>query len=484
MKKVLSLAACSALVLGFAATASAVHVEAPAETSAVVAKGGLVTIDGAVRHRGFSRTHTLAKDKDGSTSGYDTRVRLGVTAQTSDAITGRILLENGSGSGDTNPWGESTITNLFAGGEKKGTLEILEAWIQYQPANYGVKVGHMPLALGKNLFFDHTGSGDDAIVGYINPTDATHVAALTIKFAESFGNRADTIALENLFGADLDGDGGTGTANNIVTGTPGPGQANSLSALGGMDDSDDIDGYVLLATHKISDALKLGGNYTYLHNSAVGMAFQNLGLTLDGKVGGFSYGLDGEFQFGDLIDVPGYTVGVEGMAFQGTAGMDLNGVALGALVGYGTGHDINSTSNDTDAFINFLTDTRYQSTMVGYIHAVPGAFNGGKNSGLSNLTLVQLSAAGKTTCPMTGKDLSLKARANYLQLSEEVVTNGDDDLGFELEGFADWKLGNGLVYGIEAAYLWAGDGWDMTPGNGIDETEDGYYLRHRLELQF
>ena len=79
-------------------------------------------------------------------------------------------------------------------------------------------------------------------------------------------------------------------------------------------------------------------------------------------------------------------------------------------------------------------------------------------------------------------------RANYMKLNEEAAAtaaagNPNDDLGFELELFATWKLGGGLVYGVEAAYLWAGDAW-ATNATAYNNEEDGFFLRHRLELKF
>ncbi len=483
MKKVLSLAACSALVMGFATAASAAHVEAPAETSAVVAKGGLVTIDGSLRMRGFSTTRALQTNADGSMAGYDTRARLGFKVQTSDAVSGYLRLENGRDTGDAEGWGLGTnntsagvagapAQTLFNGGEKLDGLEILEAWINYKPGNWGVKVGHMPLALGNKLFFDHTGSGDDAIVAYTQMGN-THIAGLIIKFAEGLNPRG----------------------------------------LAGATHTDEIDGYVGLVTHKVSDALSLGANWTNLHigqavtagtsgiANASAASFNNIGITIDGKAAGFTYGLDIEYQFGDMLtDINGDNQldDAGGYALMGKIGMDMDGWKLGALIGYGSGDD-NARDNDADQFVNFLTDTRYQSTMVGYRQAIPtlgaGGANlsaavggNGRNTGLANMMLFQLSAATSTTCPLTGKPVDLKFRANYMKLNEEAAAtaaagNPNDDLGFELEAFATWKLGGGLVYGVEAAYLWAGDAWATNAGAWNNE-EDGFFLRHRLELKF
>jgi len=464
MKKILSLAACSAMVLGFAATASAVHIEAPAETSTVVAKGALVTIDGSIRFRGAAETKELLDDFDGTNSNYDGRIRLGVHAQASDAISGYMLLSSGNNHDDTYTWGEDhgllgSLTNggnmhssVFDGGEgwaqmSDGGLSILEAWINYNPGVWGVKVGHMPLSLGNKLFFDHTQYGDDAIVAYMSPSEATHLGALTIKVAE------DPI----------------------------------MSGLA----TDDLDAYVVFATQKISDALNLGANYTLLSVGSAtanaltgvdsGANLSNLGLTVDGIIGGLSYGLDGEIQFGDALAPNGAGNDFQtakGYALRGTASMDLGGMKVGALVGFGSGDD-NSNDDDSKEFYNFLSDVYYDTLIVGYRQAVPGEST---NSGLSNLLLVQLNGALATKCPLTGKDLNLKATGSYMKLNKEAVSGGDKDVGFELDLLADWQLGNGLVYGVEAGYLWAGDAYDSVPNRG--DAANGYFLRHRLELKF
>jgi len=449
MKKILSLAACSAMVFGFAATASAVHIEAPAETSPVVAKGGLLHIDGSIRHRGIAESNQLtdsATNEQHTKAWYDGRVRLGVNAQTSDAISGYMLLENGFGTKDYYIWGEEDpVNSLFNGGEKKDSLQILEAWVQYKPANWGVKVGHMPLALGNKLFFDHTGSGDDAIVGFFSPSDQMDLGVLTVKFNEG----------------DL------------------------------LQSGDDIDGYVAYGVYRLSEALNLGANYTYLNIGSMvtgleGAGFSNLGITVDGKVGIFTYGVDGEFQFGDwLADMngDGNLDKAKGIAFKANGGVDFDGLKAGVLVGYGTGDD--TLDDDADQFLNFLTDTAYESYFAGYRQAIPtqgpGALNIGKNTGFSNLLLVQLNGSASVQDPIAGKGLDLKAKVNWMKLNE-VAGTADDDLGVEVILLADWQLGNGLVYGVEGSYLFAGDAWDTFPGAG--DAENGFFLRHRLELKF
>ncbi|MBU0483381.1 MAG: hypothetical protein KKB30_02550 [Proteobacteria bacterium] len=422
MKKGLTLGLTTSFLLGFAASALAVHGDIPAETSVIAGNNAKVTIDGAVRLRGYNKSTDTAEN---SSAGYDTRVRLGVHGQMSDATKVYVQLENGSGSGDNTPWGISNTANLNSGGEKTpGTLEVLQAWINYEPGMFGMKVGHMPLALGTKLFFDHTGSGDDAIVAYMNPSSDTHIALLTIKFVEG------------------------ATATN----------------------GDDINGYVALVTQKMGDS-KLGFNITNLYQSDSEMNFYNLGLDLALKAGPASIAADLEYQMGDVnaaSSAKGYAATLE-------ASMAAGPVGVGVLVAYGTGDDM--TDADTDTFVNFLTDTRYQSTMVGYVLANPAT--GAKNTGIANMLLLSANVTGKGTCPISGKAVSMKARVNYMT-ANEVAAGASDDIGIEFEGFVTWKLDNGLSYGLELAYLMAGDAWKV----GSVDPEDAWFLRNTLELAF
>ena len=95
---------------------------------------------------------------------------------------------------------------------------------------------------------------------------------------------------------------------------------------------------------------------------------------------------------------------------------------------------------------------------------------------MTNLLLAQVNYKTKVVCPLTQKDLALKARVSYALLNE-VPTGVDDDLGIEVDVFATWKLTSGLAYKIELAYLLSGDAWGVDP-------DDAYFLRNGLELSF
>jgi hypothetical protein len=466
MKKTLAAAALSSvMVLGLAASGFA----ADDTTTGVVTKGASkITLDGSVRERGMYDKNS-AVDGSQSRTAYDSRVQLGVNAQVSDQATGYVKLESGTDSGDTDMWGNDHATGLFTGGDKANGLTLLEAWVNYNPGSWGVKAGHMPLALGNKIFFDHTGSGDDALVFYTNLGEATHIAALTIKFDEQFVN----------------------------------------------DSSDDLDGYVALVTHKVSDSLNLGANLTYLRGGAdstdptdrnivtgvitagaelwQGLSMSNMGLTADGKIGAIEYMADAEFQFGTVFDdgTNNGDVDASGWAAKVGGKYDLGVGKIGLLFGYGSGNDLDDTDNDADNFINFLTDTTYDTIIAGYRSNIPGNGMGGLNSGLSNLTLIQLNGSTKTACPLTGKDLSLFASASYMQLSEDMDndptvlgTNHVDNVGTELDLIATWALTAGLSYKIEAAYMWTGDVYETEIAGDTINGENLAFVRHGLDLKF
>ncbi len=510
MKKTLTAAALSSLlVLGLASSALALHATETAEQPIVTKGTTKVTIDGNVRERGYYDRDLANPEVAGSNgkSGYDSRVQLGVKAQVSPEATGYVKLESGdAANSDVDVWGAGTAAGLHTGGDKMGALTILEAWVNYQPGMWGVKAGHMPLALGNKIFFDHTGSGDDALVFYANLNEATHIAGLTIKFDET-------------------------TTGSLY------------------DDSSDLDGYVALITHKLSDSLNLGANWTYLRGGAngpgavipggafnlgaggngdlnaaptglgyelaAGMSMSNIGLTADGKVGAISYLADLEFQFGDVANYDNgadtVTVDAGGWAAKLGANYDLGAGKVGLLVGYGSGDDdqehkddLANGDNDLDheAYINFLTDTTYDTIVAGYRAAIPGAnswagpagaSNGnGKNTGLSNLTLLQLNGSTKVVCPLTGKDLSLFASASYMQLSEDMINgtqedgtdNEVDNVGTELDLIATWALTAGLNYKVEAGYLFTGEVYEVETLGNASDTDDLVFVRHSLDLKF
>jgi len=240
VKKTFALLAAVLFVLSFAASAFAIHAEIPAETQAVVAKGGTqITLGGEIRVRGWytknlgtaeashtdginipggfttgfvsnifrndvvvapivdqhtTVTQTFSKYgvKANSRAWYDQRVRLYVDAKVSDNVQGFVQLETGTADqANKGDYLTSTSDKYFWGNfnsKPNSSLGILEAWILYKGTglfgfNSGIKIGHMPLKLGHGQFFDHTQLGDDAIVFFMDPTKQIHIGLPTIQFA-------------------------------------------------------------------------------------------------------------------------------------------------------------------------------------------------------------------------------------------------------------------------------------------------------------
>ncbi len=452
MKKTLSTAALSTvLVLGMAAGAMATHLTQADQTAVSSAGAAKITLDGSIRERGRIDKKTTAKDSAASQY-YDSRVRLGVKAQVSDQVTGYVQLVSATNqTDDTISWGKGSAAGLHNGGYMSGGMDITQAWINYNAGSWGVKVGHQPLALGNKVFFDHTGYGDDAIMAYTS-IGATHLAGILIKFDE-----------QNL-----------------------------------NDSTDDLDGYVLMATQKFSDNLDAGINWTYLRGGssgtelAGGMSLSNVGINANYRQDSLSFMADGEFQFGTVSDNGTNKAKAKGFAVKLAANIDLGAAKVGLLYGYGSG-DGNAgpgSGGDDDNFYNFLSDTNYDTIIAGYRAAIPGNGLGTAHSGLNNLSEYQINASTKTTCPITGKPLSLMTSATYLQLNKKsaATANGylgtDDSVGTEVDAIASWTLAPGLIYKVEAAYLFTGDAWKTSvtgPGNDPDNL---YFLRHRLEFTF
>ena len=434
MKKILSTVVAAAFVLGMAGSALAIHETKAKSDTPVVAKGsGKITMDGYLQFRGWTKKKTT--NNDDTDNNYDTKVKLGVKAQMSDATTGYFQIETGDGSGDTYNWGQNDGSSLHAGGTKgaegKNDLSVLQAWISYDPGVVGVKIGHMPLALGHKTFFDHTGSGDDAIVIFADPSKDTHIGLLTIKFTEGSGTDSD--------GGPFDGD-------------------------------DDIDGYVALINQQMG-AAKLGAQYTYLRGGdsafVPGISFSNLGLTADVKAGAINLKGAVDLQFGDLtnhIDQSAYAVRLEGSTSVGA-------VTIGAIFGYGSGDD-GSDATENENFTNFLTDTVYDSTMVGYYNRTLGQAT--NNTGLANMMLVGVYVKGKVD------KLGYKVALNWMKLNEEV--SGQDELGVEIHGAATYKIDNGLTAFLNFGYLFAGDAWDASSAS--PDPDNAYWIRPGIKLSF
>lgn len=469
MKKYLVLVLGMVFILGFTASAFALHAEIPSETQAMVAKGTTqVTMGGELRVRGWylknangvRRAQSVPVDGN-SQSWYDQRVRLSLNIEASKNTSGFIHLESNPGSSTTSDvytWGS---LNQKASGTGYSDLNFLEAWILYKGTGLGfpagLKIGHMPLALGEKQFLDHTKFGDDAIVFFMDPTKQLHVGLLTTKFSEG---------------------------------------STALRANG---NSSDINGYVALATYKVGGGT-FGVNYTYVDDQT-GAAFanlQNLGLHASGKAGIVSYKAEYDQQFGDAPDGgdndgpnggkvdasrnanTGMGSNVRADRYKGYAyllGLGVTPTKMFTIRGeyaYGSG-DGATNDGDNEAFQTTLGNDIHYTQIFEYTTTTPG---GARSTGLSNVTYYR---AGIDVVPT--KDLSISLDHFILRATKPmggVLAGGSEykrapvsgKIGTETDLKITYKLDKNLTYFIMAGYLDTG-GWWHTSGNLADDPDQG-----------
>jgi hypothetical protein len=488
-------------VLGFAASAFAIHAEIPAETSAIVVKGdSTLTLSGELRFRGEIR-ETDFNDDTSMHSNYDGRVRIGLDVKVAPNATGFVQLETGtddcesdfaagedvSCNGDTTDtylWGQPS--NRSSGGvyrngnTKRGDLRLLQAWINYKPMDMlGVKVGHMPLALGNKIFFNHTKFGDDAIVVYADPNKNLHIAALTIKLSED---------------------------------NPGS--------------YDDADAYVGLATYK-GGIFNVGGNITYLVDQTINgttidnVDLTNFGVNGDVKVGPVTIWADAEIQSGKINQknslVPFTFFGCDGIsdcdisatAFTGGIKVPLGPIMLAVDGGQGSGDSDGSdpTKTPDDDFEMFVTalGSHGNAPLYTYVYdyRLAGA-SGSSQNGIANTTFAAVRASGKAT-----KNISWKAQLVFLSATEDTsvcpscatgqfrnpitgLTETSDELGFEVDASITIQLAKGLKYWIEGGFLSAGDAYRyngpivpvVAPFGTEEDPDAAYAVRNGIALNF
>lgn len=434
MKKYLVLLLGVMFVLGLAATSFAIHAEIPSETQAVVAKGKTqITIGGEIRARGEYREVDFDNDTPGASS-YDSRVRLSVNAQVTPNTQGFVQVEAGNGdTADNYTWGvggngAKGIYNV--GNAKRGQFNLLQAWILYKGSGLlgvpaGVKVGHMPLALGNKLFFAHDKFGDDAIVFFVDPTKELHIGLLTAKFRE-------------------------GTSNA----------------------SDDADTYVGLFVYK-GQGFNLSGDITYVDDRDVtndnNIHFWNFGLRGDTKIDPVTLRADVELQSGKVTNTPNK---FRGYAILLGADAKVSGAKVTAEFAYGSG-DNDPTDNKIKDFVTSLgADGHF--TYV-YEYRTKNAC-GIQYGGLCNTMYIKLGASGNIT-----KEISASLNA-YLLRAAKTPAGVDKEIGFELDPKIVYKIDRNLSYWVEGGYLFAGDYWKgADPNKSVD---DAYAIRHGIMLSF
>jgi predicted porin len=324
----------------------------------------------------------------------------------------------------------------------------------------------MPITLGEKQFLNNERFGDDAILVWIDPMKELHLLAGTTKLNE--GNT--------------------------------------------LEHSDDLDGYVLLGTYQWDKDNVIGVNYLWAHSdgncpssgtdvNVEQLNFHNVGIHANGKIGGLSYAAEGDFQFGEIEDFEfsGQDVTPKGWAVYAKLGYMIDPVNIRASFAYGSGDDDVEDDDceefqtlqgpDMGAVARLVHYTQIYERTVRTASALAKLTTtaGGNTTttGIANTTYFNL---GLDIAPLA--DLSISLDGFFLQASEteawedQVGGSVDDDLGWEVDAKATYKITKNLSYFVEAGWFGAGDFYKDTADLFGGEDEDVLQAVHGLLFTF
>jgi hypothetical protein len=477
-------------ILSFSATAFAIHEEMPPE-EAVVAQGpAKITLGGKIIVRGWYfdniDEHALPqKPVIGSQSEaiYTYNAYLTVNAKINDNIQGFMELETSNADGNNsgvlypgvgpkgNAGGEGTYDT-----KPNGDLRFRQLWVMYTGsgligAPLGIKAGHMPISLGEKQFLNNERFGDDAILVWVDPTKEMHIVAGTVKLVDS------------------------------ASGNPNIGYINH---------TDDLNGYVLLATYMLDKDNTIGANWTWTHSdgnlpsspfpvpNVDNLNFHNLGIHAHGKVAGLiNYALEGDWQFGKakgvVVDDFGDTASpkFQGWGAYAKLGVMLDPINLRASAAMGSGDsgksgNINEfqTLQGTDATGSIARFPHYtliyeRAVRTTAAEAIVTTFPGGniRSTGIANTTYLN---AGFDVNPVKEFGISVDGywlRATkvglWKRLQEDAGGCGcvSKNAGWELDAKLNYKIAKNLTYFVEGGVFWPG-GFYKTAPLQVDESGD------------
>ncbi|MBI4690104.1 MAG: alginate export family protein [Nitrospirae bacterium] len=433
MKKYLTIILAAVFVLGFAASALADAVTAKDDTK--ITLGGELRVRGWYLDNASGTRRAISTPTDGVSQGwYDERVRLRLMADVTQNTSGYVALETSSGTGDSNTWG-----NLNS--KQGGVISILEAWILHKGSGLlgipaGLKIGHMPLALGEKQFLDHTKFGDDAIVFFMDPSKELHVGLLTAKLSEA-----------------------TSATNSAA----------------------DIDGYVGLLVYKLDKDNTLGANFSHVNYSDGELAFSNFGLHANGMLAGLSYNTELDLQFGD--ESP--TTEFGGYGFLLGLGYKMDPVTIRGQFAYGSGDDDAADSKNKEFQVTSGNDIHYtqiyEYTTRTAASAQDLANSGGRSSGIANTTYFRLGLDANLT-----KDLMASIDGFLLNATKAVDSK---KIGTEFDAKIAYKIDKNLTYAFMVGYLDTGEWWEDsvltgTPSEREANNKNIIQAMHSLVLSF
>jgi len=435
------------LVFSVAATASAMDTE--------------VTLGGKILVRGwyFKNVSSGLPQDSSSQALYSTNANLTVDIAVEENVKGFMELETTvGGSGNPN-------TGLYVWGtydtKPASDLFFRQLWIMYTGSGLmgvpaGIKVGHMPITLGEKQFLNNERFGDDAVLLWVDPTKELHLAAGLVKLIEgSFQSHTD-----------------------------------------------DLDGYMALATYALDKDNTIGLNATYVHSdgncpssgavpNVDKLDFWNFGLHGNGNISGITYAAEVDVQTGKVRELTGLEIKPKGWAAFVKLGYMLDPIHIRGSFAYGSGDD-DLTDDDCEEFqtlqgpdeigalarLVHYTQIYERTIQTTAQEAVLTTTAGGnvRNTGIANTTYYNLGVDWKAT-----PDLKLALDGFIIRASK--TTGGvSKSAGTELDFKGTYKLAKNLSYFVEAAGFWPGDYYEES--GLVIEKETVTQLIHGLLLTF
>jgi len=454
------------LVLGVAATASAMDTD--------------ITLGGKILIRGWyldnvgtpgSATAYLPVDTD-SQAVYSTNANLTVDIKVEENVRGFMELE-------TSCFNSSTCGLYYwgnpSGYDSKPASDLLfrQLWVMYTGSGLlgvpaGIKAGHMPVSLGEKIFLNNERFGDDAILVWVDPTKELHIAAGLAKLIE--------------------------------------GQY--------YNHTDDVDGYMLIATYALDKDNTLGANWTYIHSdgncpaldvtipNAEKLNFHNVGVHANGDISGLIYAAEVDMQFGKVESVvppvvtwpsTANSIKPKGWAAFVKLGYMVDPITIRGSFAYGSGDSDGLDDGDCKEFqtlqgpdeigpfarLVHYTQIYERTIQTTSQHALLTTTTGGnvRNTGIANTTYYNLGLDWMAT-----PDLSLSLDGFILRASKVPTASGwSKSAGTELDFKGSYQIAKNLSYFVEAAGFWPGNYYE--DAFAIDK-KNVTQLIHGLLLKF
>jgi len=436
------------LVFSVAATASAMDTE--------------VTLGGKILVRGWYFKNIANNLPQDSTSQalYTTNANLTVDIAVEENVRGFMELET-TVAGNPNTglyiWGSNDTKPV-------SDLYFRQLWVMYTGSGLlgvpaGIKLGHMPISLGEKQFLNNERFGDDAILVWVDPTKELHLAVGTAKLVEGVW----------------------------------------------QNHTDDLDGYIALATYALDKDNTIGINWTWIHSDgncpSLGpspnvdrLNFHNIGAHANGNISGLTYAAELDIQTGKLHDIgliPGNDLKAKGWAAFVKLGYMVDPINIRGSFAYGSGDD-DLTDQDCKEFqtlqgpdeigalarLVHYTQIYERSIQTTAQSALLTTTPGGnvRNTGIANTTYYNLGLDWKAT-----PDINLSLDGFIIRASK-TVGGVSKSAGTELDFKGTYKIAKNLSYFVEAAGFWPGNYYEES--GLVAEKETVTQLIHGLLLTF